>query len=109
MRWYRDLYTGPNAASNIRQIREKASAGKLMAGVYYITLASTPGNLFDLFHNGMLKEPMFQSHQCLDVVGVAAGHQEALELTERIVGELYSRTGGFDAAGYFRTEDFEEI
>ncbi len=109
MRWYRKLYLGPNAAQNAARIRRKASEGKWMAGVYYITLASTEGNLFDLFHNGMLKEPLFRKSQRMDVVGVAEGRLEAVELVEKLVGELYSRTGGFDTEAYFKSEDFEEI
>lgn len=108
MRWYRELYTGPNAGENIQKIRKKASDGQWMTGVYYITLASVPGNLLDIFHNGMLKSPLFLEAQCMDIIGVAQGRMEALRLTERIMWELYQKTGGFDIRSYFRTEDFLE-
>ena len=49
-----------------------------MAGVYYITLASVPGNLLDIFHNGMLKQKLFAVNQNTDIVGVAEGKQEAV-------------------------------
>lgn len=108
MRWYRDLYLGTNAAPDIRHIREKAAAGKRMAGVYYITAASTEGNLLDIFHNGMLKEPLFRKRQCLDVIGVARGRMEAFRLAGQIAGDVYRKTGGFDIRSCFRTEDFVE-
>ena len=108
MRWYRKLYLGTNAAPHIQAIRKKAAEGKLMAGIYYITPSSVPGNLLDIFHNGMLKETLFADAQCTDVIGVAEGKMEALRLTERIIGEIYQKTGGFDIRSYFGPGDFVE-
>lgn len=106
MRWYRNLYLGPNAAQNIDKIRKKAASGKVMAGVYYITPASVKGNLLDIFHNGMLSQKLFAGAQRLDVVGVAEGKQEALRLTEKMILEIYRKTGGFDIEAFFKEEDF---
>ncbi|MCD8241435.1 MAG: hypothetical protein LUD73_03305 [Lachnospiraceae bacterium] len=106
MRWYKRLYLGPNAACNIEKIRRKAEEGKRQPGVYYLTLASTPGNLLDIFHDIMLAQPLFAEVQRLDIVGVAIGQQEAYRLAERIVFELYQEIGGFDPASYFQEDDF---
>lgn len=108
MRWYRNLYVGTNAAPHIGEIQRKAASGKLMAGVYYITKASVPGNLLDIFHNGMLKQEYFSRAQCTDVIGVAKGRMEAYRLAERIIWEVYQKTGGFDIGACFRPEDFME-
>lgn len=108
MRWYRNLYLGPAAVPHIQRIQKKASEGKLMAGVYYITRSSASGGLLDIFHNGMLAQPLFAANQCTDVVGVAEGKQEALRLVQDIMKEIYEKTGGFDTASYFRAEDFVE-
>jgi len=89
MRWYRNLYLGPNAAQNIRKIRKNAASGKIMAGVYYITPASAQQNLLDIFHNGMLMQPLFTRLQCTDIIGVAEGKQEAVRLAEKIIREIY--------------------
>jgi hypothetical protein len=106
MRWYRNLYLGPNAACNIQKIRENAATGKWMASVYYITLASTEGNLLDIFHNTMLKQALFARTQRTDIVGVAEGRAEAVELVQKIIGDVYEQTGGFDMASFFHEEDF---
>ncbi len=106
MRWYRNLYLGPNAALHIDRIRRKVAEGKPTAGVYYITLAGSPRNLFDIFHNGFLAEPLFAANQCMDVVGVAEGKMEALRLIQRIVEDIYGRTKGFDVRSYFKEQDF---
>lgn len=106
MRWYRNLYLGPNAAGNIRRIREKAAAGEWMAYVYYVTLPSSAGQLLDIFHNAMLLQPFFADRQCTDIVGVAEGKAEAYELARRILEEIYGQTGAFDGAAFFLEEDF---
>lgn len=109
MRWYRDLYLGPNAAQNIQKIREKAAKGSPMLGVYYVTLPAAEKNLLHIFHNGMLKQPLFAEHQCTDVVGVAEGKQEALRLVETIIRKIYKETGGLKIRTYFKEEDFIEV
>ena len=106
MKWYRNLYLGPNAALNIKEIKRKASEGKWMAGVYYITPASTKENLLDMFHNSMLKQKLFVQNQCMNILGVAEGKGEALELIQTIVGDVYAKTGGFDMTAYFPEGDF---
>ncbi len=108
MRWYQNLYVGTNAMPHIQAIRRKAASGRLMAGVYYITRASVPGNLLDIFHNGMLKQNYFAKTQCTDVIGVAEGRMEAYRLAEQVIWEVYQKTGGFDIGSYFRSEDFVE-
>ena len=109
MRWYRDLYLGPNAEQNMQKIRKKASEGTPMLGVYYVTLPATEHNLLDIFHNSMLMQPLFAKHQCTDVVGVAEGKQEAVRLAETIIGNVFKETGALDLRSYFREEDFVEI
>ena len=107
MRWYQNLYLGQSAALNIRKIRQKAAQGKWMAGVYYVTLPSSADNLLDIFHSGMLKQSIFAGCQRMDIVGVAEGKTEALELVQRIIGEMYERTGDFDTVSFFPEEDFQ--
>lgn len=107
MRWYRNLYLGP-MVEDLPKIRKKAALGAGMASVYYITKTSVPGNLLDIFHNGMLKQPLFREAQCTDIVGVAIGKQEAFRLTQTILKDVYQQTGGFDIRSYFKDEDFED-
>ncbi len=108
MRWYQNLYLGKHAAPYIATIREKAASGKMMAGIYYITHASGQGNLLDIFHNGMLQQSLFADAQCTEVIGVAVGKTEAIDLSAEIIGEVYRETGAFDIRSYFKTEDFVE-
>lgn len=108
MRWYRNLYLGPNAAPHIQKIRKKVAEGAAMAGVYYVTRSSARGGLLDIFHSVMLKETLFRANQCTDVVGVAYGKMEAFRLVQDIVKEVYEATGSVDLGSYFKAEDFSE-
>ena len=107
MRWYRNLYAGPNAALHVEKIRRRAAQGKLMPGIYYLTLPTVSGNLMDIFHNGFLSQELFAEHQRQDVIGVAEGKQEAFRLTAQIMEEVLQKTGGFDMEAFFREEDFQ--
>ncbi len=107
MRWYRNLYMGPNAALCVEKIRRRAAQGKMMPGIYYLTLPTVSGNLLDIFHNGFLKQELFAEHQRQDVIGIAEGKQEAFRLTAQIMEEVLQKTGGFDVEAFFREEDFQ--
>jgi len=100
---------GPNAALKIEKIRQKAAIGKIMPGVYYISLAGTENHLLDIFHNSMLSQPLFSKLQCMDIVGVAEGRQEAFRLVQTIVQDIYKQTGYFDVRSYFQERDFQKL
>lgn len=69
-----------------------------MVSIYFITLASNRENLFDIFHAAHLKQPAFYK-QDLYVVGIASGYEEALELIQRMIDDIYRKTGRLCRAG----------
>ena len=71
-----------------------------MVSVYFIALASNPDNLFDIFHAAHLKESALY-RQNPYIVGIASGYDEALELVQRMVEDIYRETGGFQVREYF--------
>lgn len=105
MQWAENLYLTDKTAKNKDKIIRKANRGMGMVSIYLITLASNPENLFDIFRAAHLKQPAFYK-QDLFVVGIAAGYEEALELVQRMVEDIYRKTGGFAVREYFgRTEN----
>lgn len=100
MRWAKDLYLSEKAAKKKDKIIRKANRGIGMVSVYFISLASNEQNLFDIFHAAHLKQPVFYRQNPF-VVGIAFGYEEALELTQRIVEDIYRETGGFRVREYF--------
>ena len=105
MQWAENLYLTDKTAKKKDKIIRKANRGMGMVSIYLITLASNPENLFDIFHAAHLKQPAFYK-QDLFVVGIASGYEEALELVQRMVADIYRKTGGFAVREYFgRTEN----
>ena len=105
MQWAENLYLTDKTAKKKDKIIRKANRGMGMVSIYLITLASNPENLFDIFHAAHLKQPAFYK-QDLFVVGIASGYEEALELVQRMVEDIYRKTSGFAVREYFgRTEN----
>ena len=75
-----------------------------MVSIYFISLASNKQNLFDIFHAAHLKQPAFYGQNPF-VVGIASGYEEALELTQQMVEDIYQETGGFRVREYFQAEE----
>ena len=105
MQWAENLYLTDKTAKKKDKIIRKANRGMGMVSIYLITLASNPENLFDIFHAAHLKQPAFYK-QDLFVVGIASDYEEALELVQRMVEDIYRKTGGVAVREYFgRTEN----
>lgn len=105
MQWAENLYLTDKTEKKKDKIIRKANRGMGMVSIYLITLASNPENLFDIFHAAHLKQPAFYK-QDLFVVGIASDYEEALELVQRMVEDIYRKTGGFAVREYFgRTEN----
>ena len=105
MQWADNLYLTDKTAKKKDKIIRKANRGIGMVSIYLITLASNREYLFDIFHAAHLKQPAFYK-QDLYVVGIASGYEEALELVQRMIDDIYRKTGGFAVREYFgRTEN----
>lgn len=100
MQWAENLYVTEKTAAKKDKIIRKANRGIGMFRIYFITLASNEENLFDIFHAAHLKQTAF-CQQNSYVVGIAAGYEDALELVQRMVDEIYSQTGAFRVREYF--------
>ena len=100
MQWAEHLYLSDITAAKKERIIKKAAQVAGMVSVYFIALASNPDNLFDIFHAAHLKESAFY-RQNPYIVGIASGYDEALELVQRMVEDVYRETGGFQVREYF--------
>lgn len=73
---------------------------RLTYDVYCITLASHPGNLFDILNANELLFPHYQKTD-IKIVGLAKGREEAISLVQEIIMEIYQKTGSFNVREYF--------
>ncbi len=100
MQWAENLYMSEKTAKKKDRIIRKANRGIGMVSIYFIALASSEQNLFDIFHAAHLKQPAFY-RQNPYVVGIASGYDEALEMLRCIVDDIYRETGAFEVRKYF--------
>ena len=98
MNWHEKLYVGEQAGRKKKKIMRKLDRQKLVLGLYVITLASNPKNLLDVIPAYMLFRP--QAAQ-LQIIGIAMTKEEAFEVCERIIMDVYGQTAGFDVRSFF--------
>ncbi len=103
MKWYKKLYLGDNAKEAKYKIFGKIRQNRFTFNTYLIILSSNAHNLLEIISANELKQSFYkdktvQNH--IYVVGLAVGYDEALEVVERIIKEVYQATGGFDLQSY---------
>ena len=95
MEFYKRLYLGESAEKDHRRIVWKLKHRAGQVDVYVITLPLGGSDLLEIYHCSILKQKYFKDKPFF-VVGIAKGKQEAVELSCKIVEELYTMTDGFD-------------
>ena len=103
MQFMGSLYVGESVASTEYKIVEKVHKGKVVPGLYLITLSSHPDNMLDL----MLEKEALQkcySQLGLKVVGIAGNKKEAIQIVQRIVEESLKETGSADVRGFLKAK-----
>lgn len=92
LNWYKDLYLGDTAKKKQKQYKKKIEQGKLVPGIYVLTLASNPQNAIDIYPAEVLIQKTVQNRLPV-IIGLARGYWEALQLVESITKEVYEKTG----------------
>lgn len=95
MRWYEHLYVGEKAGKRRFSIIQNIRSEKLQPEVYVITPASNGNNILDIHPSATLLHPYYRELDLL-ILGIALGHQEAMEVTGKIVDEMFRKTGKLD-------------
>lgn len=103
MKIVKGLYVSDSAKKEKRKILRGLEKKELQPFVYVITLSQGKGGLLDIYPAFALKYPFYYTGNSaeLEIVGIAKGRQEALELTARIAQDTYNAKGDFNVRGYF--------
>lgn len=98
MKFYRYLYVG-DGVKNPGKVKWKL---KRHAGVqvYVIVLAPSPDQL-EIFHSAYLKQRYYRYHPPI-VVGIAASHEEAVEIVVKIAQECVETLGNCNLKEYLK-------
>ena len=103
MKWYNNLYVGESIRHKADKIKWKIRHNAGQIDIYVIAIASNPQNLLDiipaqeLMQRGYPKKDMY-------VIGLAHGMQEAHEIVQQIIDEVYQNTGSFEFMPYLQAK-----
>ncbi|MDC7288110.1 hypothetical protein NXH76_09870 [Blautia schinkii] len=100
LEWLANYYTG-DGVKNPRKIQSKINAGKLVPGIYLLTLSANPGNLLEIIPAAMLVQKSAYA-LCPAIMGMAKGKDEAIDLAVEILQEVYQATGAFKVEEYLK-------
>lgn len=105
--WYRKLYMTEKARKKRYKIVWKVNHKAGMINTYLVTVPIKGKNQLEIINSSELLHKHFNLVTTY-IVGIAIGHEDALELVEKIVEDVYEKTKGTDIRGFFR-KDFPEL
>lgn len=98
MNWYKELYFGKTAGKKKRKLIRKLESGKVVFGVYVIMISSGPADILDILPAFMLFR---EDNRERRIIGLAVSKEEAYEVCEKIISDVFCETGGYDIRSYF--------
>ena len=109
MKFYCNLYLDENVSANKFEIIEKLKNSEWQLELYIIALSQNPHNHLEIYNSALLLQKSFYKRQQM-IVGITRGYNEALELVEKIMKEVYDNTKGTDIKTYIieKQRIFEE-
>lgn len=104
MKWYHDLYVGDSIADKANRIKWKINHNAGTVSVYVIAFASNRQNLLDIIPSWELMQKAYPGKKEMQIIGLAKGYEEALELVRQIIEETYRNTKTVDVRAYLHTK-----
>lgn len=109
MKYYHNLYLDKYTTLKKKEIIRKIEEREWLMEIYVIVLSKNINNHLEIYNAAhFLQEGWRQQEEML--IGLASGYNEALELVENIVEEVYDNTKGTDIRNYIlqKQQLFEE-
>jgi hypothetical protein len=100
VQWTSRLYVGDKMKKKKDKVVASINNKEATFGVYCIAFASHPSNLFDIMDANELLFPHYKKTD-VRIVGLAKGREEAINLVQDMLMEVYNKTGEFDVRTYF--------
>ncbi len=98
--WSSRLYVGEKMKKKKDKVVASINKSEATFGIYCIAFASHPNNLFDIMDANELLFPHYKKSQ-VRIIGLARGKEEAVNLVQDMLMEVYHNTGSFDVRTYF--------
>ena len=107
MRYYRYLYLTEKVEKKKDKIIRRLEAGRFQPPIHLVTLPEERWRQLEICSSLLFLQPSFPDRDFF-VVGIAKDHEDALELVEKIVREVYNETKGTDVRSYILNREQEE-
>lgn len=91
LKWHNNFYIGENV-QDADGIRKKLDQGRIVPGIYLLTFSDNPHNILEILPAVTLFQKTV-ARLCPEVIGMARGMDEAMELVRSIVQTVYEETG----------------
>ena len=99
LNWYDQLYVGDNVKKKFEKVKKKLDQGKIVPGIFLITLASNDVDQLDIINSFyLLQETVYR--RCPMIVGIAKGQEEATELVIEMTNEAFLKNGNGNIKDY---------
>lgn len=92
VRFLDKLYTTKNVEPNVSKIKLKTISGIGMINVYFITLALSSRDIFDIYSSAVFKQRGMRKSDSI-IIGIAESYDSALELVHTMISECVMTTG----------------
>lgn len=105
MLWYKHLYVGEGAKKKRFSLIQRIRSGNIPSKAYVILEPANPANLLDIWEASQICSQEWEERRRaegreIQILGIAWGYQDALELAGQMVNEVYQATGGFNLREY---------
>ena len=91
LKWHDHYYVGESVRDE-SAVREKLDAGKPVPGIYLVTFSDNPHTILEIIPAVTLFQKT-AARLWPEIVGMAKGMDEAMELVQMIVQTVYEETG----------------
>ena len=107
IRWYRKLYMTEKARKKRFKIVWRVNHRAGMLNTYLITIPFIGKNQLEIINSSELLHKRYFFVPTY-IVGIAIGYDDAVQLVEKIVKDIYDKTNKTDIRGFFRSQ-FPEL
>ncbi|MGN1166739.1 MAG: hypothetical protein ACI4S2_09985 [Lachnospiraceae bacterium] len=106
MKYYKYMYIQEGLEKKKEKIIYKLENGKPQFEIHLIILSVSGNNHLEIINSNLLLQKNYPQEDYF-VVGITKGYDEALEMVEEIVREVYNETKGADIRSYILNKEQE--
>jgi len=99
MNWYQDLYVGNSIEKKVKKTMRKLERNSGQLKLFCVCVSASENDSLDIIPSWEIT--IFRKHyNDLKIVGLAGSMEEAVELTGRIISDIYESAGRLDIRNY---------